>query len=114
MKFKYKDFECEIDKYTKDKDIIIRLYNKDTEHPQKEIANFVSIASDYGFLSMRYKCKDSAVISGYLNKKVFSSVEMIDELLEYFEKLGGNSAESYILYKIDTIQLVDTVEYNGE
>lgn len=69
--------------------------------------------SGYGFLCLKYK-GDSALLSGYLCKSVFSTDEMIDAAIELLENISPESKSVYMPYHIEYVEVMGYMEYNGE
>ena len=113
MKFKYKEFSCDVDVFQNDKDVILRFYDKSKEQEEDEIVDLVIVDSGYGFLCLKYK-GDSGLLSGYLDKTIFTCTEMVEEAVKILEDISGDFKNSYVPYHIDYVEKVDYTEYNGE
>ena len=86
MKFKYGNFSCDVDIFHNGNDVALRFYDAQREHTEEQIVNCVIVDSGYGFLCLKVKGEDG-LVSGYLNKSVFSSEEAMYEFSdEYFSK----------------------------
>lgn len=112
-RFIYKDFSCEVDIFKNGKDVILRFYDDSKEQKEEEIHDYVMVDSGYGFLCLKYK-GDSALLSGYLCKSVFSTDEMIDAAIELLENISPESKSVYMPYHIECVEVMGYMEYNGE
>ena len=113
MKFSYKQFTCDVDVFKNEDGILLRFYDSSKEQSEEEIANLVIVDSGYGFLCLKIKGEDG-LISGYLNRNIFASDEMVYAVIEFLENLFPKYTGGYIPYHIDRVQFVDYIEYNGE
>ncbi|MCP3924215.1 MAG: hypothetical protein GY714_16675 [Desulfobacterales bacterium] len=113
MKFKFKNFSCEVDVFKKDHDLVIRFYNKKLEHEEKDICDLVIVDPGYGYLCLKFKGEDG-LLSGYLDENVFSNDDIVNAAIDFVEKLSPLSNAAYIPHHIDRIQKTSYIEYNGE
>jgi hypothetical protein len=111
MKFIYNNFSCDVDVFENKKDVIIRFYDKSKEQNEEDICDLVIVHSGYGFLCLKIK-GDNGLLSGYLDKNIFSSKEMVYKAIEFIENLFPEIEPIY--YHIDLVKFVDYIEYNGE
>lgn len=114
MKFTFGAFSCDVDVFRCDRDIVARFYDKKKEHECHQIVNYVRVEPGYGFLCLKFKSGDSALLSGFLLEDVFSSDEMIGCAIDYVEQLSPLSSGAYIPHHVDRIRMTSHVEYNGE
>ena len=112
MKFKYGNFSCDVDIFRNGNDVALRFYDAQREYTEEQIVNCVIVDSGYGFLCLKIKGEDG-LVSGYLNKSVFSSEDMVDAAIDFLEEISLVTW-GYTPYHIDLVQFVDYVEYNGE
>lgn len=113
MQFSYNNFTCDIDVFYHEDDVMVRFYDRAKEQSEEEITDLVLVDSGYGFLCLKYK-GDGGLLSGYLDKKFFSSEEMVDAAISLLEKISPQAQNIYLPYHIDLVELTNYVEYNGE
>jgi len=113
MKFCYKNFSCDTEIYYKDKDLIVRFYDRSKEQEEHEIVNLVIVDPGYGFLCLKYK-GDSALLSGFLDEDVFTSDDHIDAALSFIENISPTCKNVYTPYHIRLFKQTSFMEYNGE
>ena len=113
MKFHFKQFICDVDVFQNEDGILLRFYDGTKEQIVEEIVNLVIVDSGYGFLCLKVKGEDG-LISGYLNRDVFTSDDMVYAAVEFLKNLFPKFTGGYVPYHIDRVQFVDCIEYNGE
>jgi len=111
MKFTYNQFSCDIDVFENKKDIVMRFYDCSKEQNEGQIGNLVIVDSGYGFLCLKIK-GDCGLLSGFLDKNIFSSEEMIDAVIDFIKNLFPEIEPVY--YHVDCVKLTGYNEYNGE
>ena len=111
MKFTYNQFSCDIDVFKDKRNIVMRFYDRSKEQNEEEIHDLVIVDSGHGFLCLKIK-GDCGLLSGFLDKDIFSSEEMVDGVIDFIENLFPEIAVVY--YHVDRIKLIDYNEYNGE
>lgn len=114
LKFHYDSFTCDIDTYYNDQDIIVRFYDSSKEQKVDEIVNLVIVDPGYGYLHLKYKGDDSALLSGLLDEDVFKTDELVDAAINFIEYLSPDLKSRYVPYHIDRFKKTSFVEYNGE
>lgn len=57
---------------------------------------------------------DGGLLSGFLDKKIFSNENMVDAVIAFVESLSPLSTGVYLPHHIDLISRDSYVEYNGE
>ena len=112
MKFTYEAFSCDVDIFRNHDDVVIRFYDATKEQTEEQIVNLVIVASGFGFLCFKRK-GESGLVSGFLDKKIFSSDEMVGETINFLEKCC-DVLWGYVPWHVDRVALVDYDEYNGE
>ncbi|MFT8352497.1 hypothetical protein [Clostridium saccharoperbutylacetonicum] len=113
MRFEYKNFECDVDIFYRDNDIVVRFYDSSKEQNEEEICNFVIVNPGYGYLIFKAK-GESGLLSGFLDESVFSSDDLVEASIDFIESLSPIAKEMYIPHHIDRVKLTSFVEYNGE
>lgn len=113
MKFVFKKFECDVDIFRNEDDILVRFYDKSLEQEEKDIINYVIVDSGFGSICLKFKGED-ALLSGVLYKNVFQSVDIISAAIDFVEKLSPKSEFAYIPHHINLVSNESYVEYNGE
>ena len=114
MIFNYKNFSCQAEKYKlDDKSFIIKFFDKNKEHSESEIKDYVVVDAGYGYISLKFKGED-ALLSGFLDESIFTDENMIDSAIEFVESLSPFSKNAYIPYNVMTIKITGSIEYNGE
>lgn len=113
MKFTYKDFSCDVDIFYSGDDILLRFYDSSKEQTEKQIHDLVIVDSGYGFLCLKVK-GGFGLLSGYLDRAVFSDSEVVDAALEFLESLSPKCRGGCIPNHVDLVDLADYTEYNGE
>ena len=109
MKFTYKKFSCDTEKYElKNKGFIIKFF--DETKIQKEMVNYVLADPGFGYISVRFVGQD-ALLSGFMDEKIFTE-EMVDEVVEFVYSMIPNPG--YIPYNVMRVKFTDAIEYNGE
>ncbi|MCL1993457.1 MAG: hypothetical protein FWG66_10990 [Spirochaetes bacterium] len=111
MKFNFGRFSCDVEVFENGKDTVLRFFDKSKEQNEAEITNLVIVDSGYGFLCLRVKGR-YGLLSGFLDKAVFSSVEMAEAAVDFAEKLFPEIEPVY--HHVDCVKQVDYLEYNGE
>lgn len=114
MKFKTKDFSCDVEKYTLDdgKSFVIKFLNKEKEHSAERICDYVLVDPGLGYICLKYK-GENALLSGFLDENTFTD-EMIFRAIDFVESLSPYSNNAYIPHNIMKVKISGTVEYNGE
>ena len=113
MKFEYDDFSCTVDIFQCDNDIVVRFFDQSKEHKAEEIVNLVLVDPGFGYLMLKFK-GDNALLSGFLDERVFETEQAIYAAIEFIENLSPLSENAYIPFHINRIKLTSFVEYNGE
>ncbi|MEW4370726.1 hypothetical protein [Paenibacillus kandeliae] len=113
MKFQFEQFSCDVDVFYKEQDVLLRFYDVSKEQSESEIMNLVIVDPGYGYLCIKFK-GDSALLSGYLDDKIFHSDEIVEALLHYIEDLFPHTRNMYMPYHIKRVRESSYVEYNGE
>lgn len=113
MKFKVNNFSCDIEKYKlDDKSFVIKFFNKEKEHSEEQICDYVLVEPGFGYIYLKYKGED-ALLSGFLDENTFTD-EMIHIAIDFVESLSPYSNDAYIPHNIMKVKISGTVEYNGE
>ena len=113
MKFKTKNFSCDIEKYQlNDKSFTIKFYNKEKEHSEDQICDYVLVDPRYGYMSLKFIGED-ALLSRFLAENVFTD-DIILEAIGFVESLSPHASNAYIPYNIMKVKISGTIEYNGE
>ncbi len=113
MTFSYKKFSCNFEVFYSGEDILIRFYDDLKEQSEHELVNLVIVDSGYGFLCLKAK-GDSAILSGYLNRNVFTSDEMVFAAIDLVENISPKYKNAYVPYHIELVKQDRYLEYNGE
>ncbi len=114
MKFIYKDFACDAEKYDLDeKSFIIKFFNREREHKAHEIIDYVFVDPGFGYICLKFKGED-ALLSGFLDERIFTDDSIIKAAIRYVESLSPFSDLAYIPHNIMKIKCTGSVEYNGE
>ncbi|WP_128102118.1 hypothetical protein [Paenibacillus sp. DCT19] len=113
MKFSYKNFSCDVEIYHKDDDFTVRFYDKNKEQDEHQMMNLVIVDPGYGFLCLKHKGKDSALLSGFLDEEVFISEDYVDAALCIIEDLSPTFKEICTPYHIRLFKQTSFAEYNG-
>jgi hypothetical protein len=114
MKFTFGAFSCDVDVFRRDTDVMARFYDKDKEHDDHQIVNYVRVDPGFGFLCLKFKSSWAGLLSGFLLEEVFSSDEMFYCAIDYVMSLSPLSDDAYIPYHVDRVRTTSHVEYNGE
>ena len=115
MKFVYNGLYCDVDVFHNENGIVVRFYDHKKEPEDEQMKDLVIADSGYGFLCLKYKHgRESALISGFLDEALFSSEDMIDEAIEFLENLSTLKGDYCTYHHVDSVKLIDYVEYNGE
>ncbi|GIO31787.1 MULTISPECIES: hypothetical protein [Paenibacillus] len=114
MKFIYESFACDVDTFFYNQDILVRFYDGSKEQEESEIINLVFVDPGYGYLLVKNKGENSALLSGFLDEDVFSTDEIVDAAISFIENLSPILKNKYMPYHIKRFKKTSFVEYNGE
>lgn len=114
MKFTFENFSCDVDIFYRDQDIVARFYDSSKEQNKDEIINLVLVDPGYGYLHLKLKGDDAALLSGFLDESVFLTDDMVEAAINYIEGLSPHSKNRYIPNHVARIKQTSYVEYNGE
>lgn len=114
MKFIFSNVSCDVDLYLNDQDTVVRFYNKRREQDEDEIINLVHVDPGYGYLCLKYKGKDAALLSGLLDESFFNTDDIIQAAINFIEDVSPDAKNRYVPYHITRIKKTSFVEYNGE
>jgi len=111
MKFKFENFSCDVQIFKDNEDMIMRFYDKNLEHKEKDICDYVLADPGFGFLCLKKKGQDG-LLTGFLDNKIFSNNNIVDAAIEFLEKTA--KADGYIPHQVLRVKTVKINEYNGE
>ncbi|TYP67369.1 hypothetical protein [Paenibacillus methanolicus] len=114
MKFIYNSVSCDAEHYFKDQDIVVRFYDEKREQHENHIVNLVLVDPGYGYLCLKYKGKDSALLSGVLDEGFFNTDEIVEAAIDFIKTLSPDVKNRYVPYHISRVKKSSYVEYNGE
>ena len=113
MKFISGDFSCDTEKYMlNDKSFIVKFFDKEKEHSEKKICDYVWVEPGYGYICLKYKGKD-ALLSGFLDEGIFTD-SMIYAAIDFVESLSPYAHDAYIPHNVMKVKISGSIEYNGE
>ena len=113
-KFECGDFSCDVAIYKNGKDIVVRFYDKEAEHTEEEICNYVVVAAGYGYLCLHLKGEMAGLLSGFLVGEIFTTNAMMSSAIEFVLNLIPDAHNRYIPYNVHKIEKTGYVQYNGE
>ncbi|MCF2488194.1 hypothetical protein [Dyadobacter sp. CY347] len=113
-KFVHKDFSVDFDLFNRGDDIIVRFFDKSREHEANRIVDLVLVDPGYGYICLKFKGDDSALLSGFLDSDVFLSDESIAAAIAFVQNLSSLTRHCYTPYHIRKFKTTGYIEYNGE
>jgi len=111
--FEHEHFTCDVDIFKRNDDILVRFYDASKEQTEEEIVNLVIVEPGHGYICLKFK-GDDGLLSGFLDKNVFSNNSMVEAAISFVESLSPLSDGAYLPHHIDLISRESYVEYNGE
>ncbi|WNR42929.1 hypothetical protein [Paenibacillus roseipurpureus] len=114
MKFIYKCVSCDVELFLNDRNTVVRFYDKKSEQHEDEIINLVHVHPGHGYLCLKYKGKDTALLSGFLDESFFKNDEIVQAAIDFIENILPDVKNRYVPYHISLIKKTSFVEYNGE
>lgn len=114
MKFIYNSISCDVELYLNDQDTVVRFYDKNSEQHEDEIINLVHVDPGHGYLCLKYKGKDAALLSGLLDEGFFNTDEIVQAAINFIENISPDAKNRYVPHHISRIKKTNFVEYNGE
>ncbi|MFE5321866.1 hypothetical protein ACFQ88_24530 [Paenibacillus sp. NPDC056579] len=114
MKFVYDTISCDVELYFNDHDTVVRFYDKQREQHEDEIINLVHVDPGHGYFCLKYKGKDAALLSGFLDESFFNSDEIVQAAINFIENVLPDTKNRYVPYHISRIRKTSFSEYNGE
>jgi len=114
MKFVNGTFSCDAEVYRNGDDVAVRFYDKSKEHEASQIVNLVIVDPGFGYICLKFKDKDSGLLSGFFREDAFASDAMVQAAIDFVKDLTPLAKSAYIPHHVDRVKLMSYVEYNGE
>ncbi|WP_282936364.1 hypothetical protein [Paenibacillus sp. RC67] len=104
MKFVYNSVSCDVELYLNDQDTVVRFYDKQKEQHEDEIINLVHVDPGHGYLCLKYKGKDAALLSGFLDESFFNTDDIVHAAINFIEYVLPDTKNCYVPYHISRIK----------